>query len=276
MLAALPDRPAVRTTMAEAAVELGDLERFDTAAGLVATTDIQLGLLICGVAAARCSVEDRAVAVDVVAGHSVGAFAAAVTAGTLTFAEAMRVVRLRGDAMTQACPPGRWGMAAATGLNRRVVSKVVASVGVGSDELWIANVNAADQIVLGGTLRALDRAREAARAAGARRYELLDVPIASHGPVQRDTEVALRERLSTIPVREQTADYVTNSTARRIRADSAAELDDPPRSVARTELWYDIARLLPELGVDEVIEMPPGHVLSGLVGGDANGGYRLF
>lgn len=270
MLAALPDSPAVRSTLTEAASIIGDVARLDAAAGLVTTTDIQIALLICGVAGARCLTEDRDRAVDVVAGHSVGAFAAAVTAGVLTFAEALDVVRLRGDAMTRACPPGVWGMAAVTGVSRRAVSKVVASVGRG-DQLWVANVNAADQIVLGGTLTALDRARDAARSAGARRFELLDMPVASHGPVQRDTEVALRQRLAAIPRREQRLDYLANSTARRIRDGSDDVLDDLARSVACTVQWFDIARLLPELGVDRVIEMPPGHVLSRLVAGATTG-----
>ena len=159
-------------------------------------------------------------------------------------------------------------MAAVTGLSRREVAKVVESLNAG-DDLWIANINAADQIVLGGTRGALDNARHAVDHAGARNFETLDVPIASHGPVQRNTENALRERLSKIPRREQMVDYLADFTARRIRNDSDAVLEDLARSVACAVRWYDIARLLPELGVDRVIEMPPGNVLGKLIDGAA-------
>jgi malonate decarboxylase epsilon subunit len=269
MLTALPESATTRAVLDQAATELGDLARFDSPVG--STTDIQLALLICGVAAARHLTDDRGTHVDVVAGHSVGAYAAAVTAGVLTFAEALDVVRIRGDEMTLACPPGEWGMAAVTGLSRRQVEKAVDALG---DRLWIANINAADQLVLGGTRAALDGARDAVERAGARRFEPLDVPVASHGPVQRGTETALRERLSRIPRREQRVDYLADSTARRIRKNSGAVLEDLARSVSCAVRWYDIARLMPELGVDRVIEIPPGNVLSRLIE-SATSGVRV-
>jgi malonate decarboxylase epsilon subunit len=250
--------------LGEAVGALGPIDGLDTAAALTSTTNAQLALLICGVAAARTLTDDYGLHVDVVAGHSVGAFAAAVTAGVLTVAEAVDAVRVRGECMAQACPPGRWGMAAVTGLRKRAVAELVASVATG-DELWIANVNAADQLVLGGTLAALALAREAARGAGARRFELLDVAVASHGPVQRACEAAVRERLSKLTLRVQRADYLTDVGARRIRDDAATVLTDLSAAVTRPVRWYDIARLLPELGVDRTIEVPPGHVLSRLI-----------
>jgi malonate decarboxylase epsilon subunit len=262
MLGALPDSAATRAALDEAAATLDSIESLDTAAGLASTTNAQLALLVCGVAAAR-TLTDDGVRVDVVAGHSVGAFAAAVTAGVLTLTEAVEAVRLRGNQMTLACPPGRWGMAAVTGLSRSVVAGLIQAAA--DDELWIANVNAADQIVLGGTVTALTLAREAARRAGARRFEPLNVAVASHGPIQHAAEAAVRECLSHIPRRSQTADYLTNVGARRIRDDGGAVLTDLADAVTRPVRWYDIARLLPELGVDRVLEVPPGHVLSALI-----------
>lgn len=265
MLGALPDSVAARTVLGEAVGVLGPVDELDTATSLTSTTNAQLALLICGVAAARTLTDDYGLHVDVVAGHSVGAFAAAVTAGVLTVPEAADAVRVRGEYMAQACPPGRWGMAAVTGLSSRAVGDVVAAVATADSELWIANVNAADQLVLGGTLRALELARDATQAAGARRFELLDVAVASHGPVQRAGEVAVRERLSRIPLRSQRADYLTDVGARRIRDDAGAVLADLSAAVTKPVRWYDIARLMPELGVDRVIELPPGHVLSRLI-----------
>ncbi|MBE1548472.1 malonate decarboxylase epsilon subunit [Mycobacterium sp. OAS707] len=262
MLASLPDTAATRRTLAEAAELLGPIDELDTAASLASTTNAQLALLISGVATARTLDDD--ISPDIVAGHSVGAFAAAVGAGVLTFAEAVAAVRLRGDAMAQACSSGQWGMAALTGLRLRVVRDLICGKAA-EDQLWIANVNAADQAVLGGTVDALELARRAAERAGARRFEMLDVAVASHGPLQGGTARVVGQYLSTIPRREQQVAYMTNVGARRIRNDSAAVLDDLAAAVAHPVRWFDIVRLLPELGVVATVEMPPGHVLSRLV-----------
>jgi len=260
MLANLPDTAATHGTLDEAAELLGQIDGLDTAESLASTTNAQLALLISGVATARALDDVRP---DIVAGHSVGAFAAAVGAGVLTFAEAVAAVRIRGDAMAQACASGQWGMAALTGLRPRVVRDLVNTEA--DDQLWIANINAVDQVVLGGTVAALNTARQAAQQAGARRFEMLDVAVASHGPLQSDTAHVVAQYLSTVPHRDQQAAYMTNVGARRIRDDSAAVLDDLGTAVAHPVHWFDIVRLLPELGVVATVEMPPGHVLSRLV-----------
>jgi malonate decarboxylase epsilon subunit len=262
MLANLPGSTATQRTLEEAAELFPVVSELDTAEVLASTTNAQLALLICGVATARTLADDHGLRPDIVAGHSVGAFAAAVGAGVLTFSEAVAAVRLRGDSMARACASGQWGMAALTGLRLRAVRDLVDAA---DDKLWIANINAVDQVVLGGTVAALDNARQAARRAGARRFELLDVAVASHGPLQRDTARAVAQHLSTIPHRGQRAAYMTNVGARRIRDDAAAVLDDLATAVAHPVRWFDIMRLLPELGVDATVEMPPGDVLSRLV-----------
>jgi len=260
MLANLPDTAATHSTLDEAAELLGQIDQLDTAESLASTTNAQLALLISGVATARALDDVRP---DIVAGHSVGAFAAAVGARVLTFAEAVAAVRIRGDAMAQACASGQWGMAALTGLRPRVVRDLVNAEA--DDQLWIANINAVDQVVLGGTVAALNTAGQAAQQAGARRFEMLDVAVASHGPLQSDTAHVVAQYLSTVPHRDQQAAYMTNVGARRIRDDSAAVLDDLGTAVAHPVHWFDIVRLLPELGVVATVEMPPGHVLSRLV-----------
>lgn len=263
MIANLPASAATRRTLEEAAELVPVIAELDTTEGLASTTNAQLALLICGVAAARALADEHDVQPHVVAGHSVGAFAAAVTAGVLTFAEAVAAVRLRGDAMARACAAGRWGMAALTGLRLRAVRDVVNAEA--PDQLWIANINAVDQTVLGGTVAALDSARQAGQRAGARRFEMLDVAVASHGPIQRDTAREVAQHLSTIPHRDQAAAYMSNVGARRIRDDPAAVLDDLATAVAHPVRWFDILRMLPEIGIGTTVEMPPGNVLTRLV-----------
>lgn len=270
MLRALPASPAVTSTLDEAAAELdhtrwpAGLDDLDSTQALRSTTNAQLALLISGVAAARVLTRDRGVVPEFVAGHSVGAFAAAVTAGVLTFTEAMSAVRLRGDLMEQICSSGQWGMAAVLGLQSAAVSALVGRVTTPDNPVWIANVNAADQIVVSGTITALKRAKEAAREAGARRWDALDVSIASHCPLQKPTAARMAAHLIAIPCRPQQVAYLTNTGGRRVRADSAAVLDDLAQAVARPVQWYDAMRVMSELGVKFAVQMPPGHALAAL------------
>lgn len=281
MLRALPVSPAVTSTLDEAATALDNarwpagLDDLDTAEALQSTTNAQLALLISGVAAARALTDDRGLVPAFVAGHSVGAFAAAVTAGVLTFAEAMSAVRLRGDLMQEICSRGRWGMAAVLGLRSAAVGALADRVSTPDDPVWIANINAADQIVLSGSIAALERAKAASRQAGARRWEHLDVTVASHCPLQAPTASRLAAHLAGLPHRPQQMAYLTNTGGRRVRADSAAVIDDLAQEVARPVRWYDAMRLMPELGAKCAVQMPPGHALAALVAGAAPSMYAL-
>jgi malonate decarboxylase epsilon subunit len=275
MLRALPASPAVTSTLNEAGTELdhtrwpGGLDDLDTVEAMRSTTNVQLALLISGVAAARALTDDRGLVPDFVAGHSVGAFAAAVTAGVLTFTEAITAVQLRGDLMQQVCAAGRWGMAAVLGLGATPVRAIADRVSTPDDPVWVANINAADQIVLSGTTAGLERANDAARQAGARRFELLDVTIASHCPLQAPTAARVAAQLAGLPRRTQRIAYLTNTRGRRVRADSAAVLDDLAQAVARPVQWYDAMSLMGELGATCAIQMPPGHALAALAADSA-------
>jgi malonate decarboxylase epsilon subunit len=275
MLRALPDTHAAQHTIEEAIGTLGGIDELDTATSLDSTTNSQLALLICGVAAARTFADDYHLSPAFVAGHSVGAFGAAVTAGVVTLPEALTAVRLRGELMSRACASGQWGMAAVIGLRLRAVRHLVAAVDADGNHLWIANLNSDDQVVLAGTTPALDTARKAAQRAGARDFQTLDVHVASHGPVQSGTARALAAHLAGIPARRQTAAYFSNIGARRIRNDASAVLDDLAESIAHPVRWYDIARVLPEYSVAAAVQMPPGHVLTQLMS-DAAPGVRAF
>jgi len=275
MLRALPDTPPAQQAIEEATGTLGGIDELDTATALEETTNSQLALLICGVAATWTFADDYHLSPGFVAGHSVGAFGAAVAAGVLTFREALTAVRLRGELMIRACASGQWGMAAVTGVQPQAVRQLVAAVDADRDHLWVANLNSDDQVVLGGTTVALDKARQAAQRTGARDFQALDVHVASHGPVQSGTARALAAHLAGIPTRRQTAAYFSNIGARRIRDDARAVRDDLAESVAHPVRWYDIARALPEYGASTAVQMPPGHVLTRLMS-DAAPGIRAF
>ena len=136
MLDALPTSPAVETAVGESRRKLAELglpADIDSAAALSSTVNCQLALLVSGVACARALVADYELTPQFVAGHSVGAFAAAVIAGVLTLPEALTTVELRGRAMEEACADGQWGMAAITGLPAREVARILERVTTDND-----------------------------------------------------------------------------------------------------------------------------------------------
>jgi malonate decarboxylase epsilon subunit len=266
MVADLPDSPAIASTLRESEPTLRGLGLsaiLEWAAPMQDTVDIQIGLLVVEVACARALCDDYGLAPAFIAGHSVGAFAAAITAGVLTLAEALTAVRLRGELMQKACAGGDWGMAALTGLPVRAAQRLVDDTDSADEPLWVANINGATQTVVSGTAAALAAAAQAAQAAGARAFERLDVPVASHGRVQAGTADAMTRHLSTVPRRTPTARYVTNIGGRSVNSADAI-LDDLAKAVAHPVRWYDATRLMAELGVTRAVETPPGHVLTRL------------
>ncbi|OBI08754.1 hypothetical protein A5714_20900 [Mycobacterium sp. E2462] len=268
MLQSLPQTPAAARSWAEAQRCLADLdglpEQLDTAEALQSTTNAQLCLLITGVAYARALIEDHGLQAEFVAGHSVGAFAAAVVAGVLNLTDAIRVVRVRGDMMQRACAARQWGMAAISGLSLSAVQSLVSSHGTVQDPLWVANINAADQTVVSGTAAALENLRGPAERAGARNLTALDVRIASHCPLQASTAHAVAAELRNVsPGRQQRA-YLANRTGRRLHHNPAGVVEDLAQAVQHPVQWFDCMRLIGELGVTTTIEMPPGHVLTSL------------
>ena len=178
----LPEHPAVSATLDEAAAVLGmEVMSLDNAAALASTVAVQLSVLIAGVAAMR-ALAHEGLEVDAAAGLSVGAFGAAVACGVLSFADALPLVKLRGECMEQAYPQG-YGMAAIVGLDEPQVAAIVERVGGARAQLYIAGIIAPTQIVVSGADRALDAALETARRTGARRAERLAVTVPSHCPL---------------------------------------------------------------------------------------------
>jgi malonate decarboxylase epsilon subunit len=257
----LPQHAAVEATLAEAAAVLGtDLAEFDSAPALESTGAVQLGTLIAGVAVAR-ALEAHGLRPDAVAGLSVGAFSAAVACGVLGFAEALELVRVRGESMARAAPRG-YGMAAILGLGERTATALIARVNE-QTPLYLAGVNASTEIVVSGADAALERIVAAAHDAGGRGVRLR-VSTPSHSPLMDEVSVRLRALLQGITLTAPRVPYVSNHRARV--AGSAAEVaDDLALNVSRTVRWHDSVTLLYELGCRVYIEPPPGKVLSNLV-----------
>jgi len=266
MLSALPKSPAVTAVVDEShswLEHLGLATTIDSCVALRDTTNVQLGLLIGGVACARALIDDHGLTPQFVAGHSVGAFAAAVTAGVMTLSEALTAVKLRAELMNEACSKGDWGMAAVTGLPTRTTVQLVERVHTDDEPLWVANINSSTQTVLSGSVAALRDAAVTAKAAGAGDYAILDVAVASHCPLQSGTAERMKAHLAGLPRRPANAHYLTNTRGRSVSS-AEAILDDLAEAVAHPVQWYEATRLMPELGVTCAVETRPGHVLTRL------------
>ncbi|WP_296952865.1 malonate decarboxylase subunit epsilon [uncultured Massilia sp.] len=262
MLHALPGHPETARTLADASAALGrDVLALDTADALRSTVAVQLCLLVAGVAMARVLAAHDA-RPQMVAGLSIGAWPAAVTAGVLDFADAVRLVELRARLMEDAYPSG-YGMTAIGGLARQQLEPLVAQVHGPGSPVYLANLNAARQIVVAGSDAAMQAVADLALAHGAQKAERLAVAVPSHCELFDDQARTLARAVGQVALAQPRITWISSSQARalfdgaRIGADLAANM-------ARPVLWADTVRHAWERGARLAVEMPPGAVLTRL------------
>jgi len=256
-----------RQTLEEADEALGfSLSRlcFDgPAEQLQLTANTQPAILACSVAAYRVLLQEGGVAPACVAGHSLGEYSALVAAGSLPFAEALRVVRHRGQYMQEAVPVGVGAMAALLGSGLDQVEQVCRQAAHG-EVLAPANVNSPEQIVVAGHAGAVSRAMEAALAAGAKRAVLLPVSAPFHCSLMRPAQQRLAPELQAVAFADLAFPLVNNVRAEVIETGGQARqglMDQIPSPV----LWEPSIRKLLSLGVERFVEVGPGRVLTGLL-----------
>jgi malonate decarboxylase epsilon subunit len=264
MLHALPDHPETARTLREASTALGrDVLALDDPEALRSTVAVQLCLLVAGVAMARVLAAHGA-SPTMVAGLSIGAWPAAVTAGVLGFEDAVRLVQLRARLMEDAYPSG-FGMTAIGGLTRQQLEPLVAQVTASGKLVYLANLNAPRQIVVAGSDAALQAVADLALAQGAGRAERLAVAVPSHCELLDREAATLACAVDQVALARPRITYISSSQARalfdgrRIGADLAANM-------ARPVLWADTVRHAWERGARLAVEMPTGSVLTKLTG----------
>ena len=262
MLHDLPEHLVARDMISRATVVLGcDVLDLDSPDALGSTVAAQLALLVTGVTAARVLVEEGGMP-DFVAGHSVGAFAAAVVAGVLDYPDALRLVDLRARAMQEAYPRD-YGMGVVVGLDERTVSGLAAETGTPKAPVYAAIVNAPLQVSVSGADGALERVLDLAREHGAHRVRRLAVPTPSHTPLMAPVAAKLEKALADVPVNPPAVPYLSNVGGRALR-DAEKIRDDLATSVERPVRWHEATTLLFELGVRLFVELPPSRVLTDL------------
>jgi len=197
------------------------------------------------------------------AGHSLGEYSALVAAESLGFADALRLVRRRGQLMQEAVPVGVGAMAAVIGMDPEAIAAVAADAAQG-EICAVANLNGPAQTVLAGHKGAIDRAVVLAKERGARKATLLAVSAPFHSPLMRPAREGLAPMLAATPFHDPRVPVVSNVDAVPVTSGAAArealmrQIDSPVR-------WVESVRWMEEVaGVEVFVEVGPGNVLAGL------------
>jgi len=269
MLGSFADDPAVAATMRAASSALGqDLARLiaeGPAEELNLTVNTQPSMLAASLAMFRAWRAAGGAAPAVVAGHSLGEYAALVAAEALSVEDAVPLVRYRAQVMQEAVPLGTSGMAAILGLDDDAVRAACARAQAQTpgEIVEAVNFNAPAQVVIAGHAAALARACEIAREMGAKRALLLPVSVAFHSSLLEPARLRLRDRLATTALRAPVVPVINNIDV-RAESEPAAIRDALARQVAGPVRWSDIVRALAAQGVTHLVECGPGKVLTGL------------
>ncbi len=266
MLAGFGAYPVVSETLAEAGAVLGqDLWTIvaDGPAGeLNRTVNTQPIMLAADIAIYRAWQSAGGSRPAMLAGHSLGEYAALVAAGVLSFTDALPLVRFRAQAMQDAVPQGVGAMAAIMGLDDAGVADACAQARQGQ-AVDPVNFNAPGQTVIAGNREAVERAMAAARAKGAKRALMLPVSAPFHSSLLKPAADRLVSYLAKVTVREATIPVIHNVNVES--ANSADEIRDAlAKQAANPVRWVETVRAFATTGVTHVVECGPGTVLSGL------------
>jgi [acyl-carrier-protein] S-malonyltransferase len=257
--------PEARAVFEEADRALGeplsDLIFHGPSDRLTLTENTQPAILTMSIAVFR-ALEARGCRPDMVAGHSLGEYSAHVAAGTIAFADAVRIVRNRGRYMQDAVPVGAGAMAAIIGLEPTVVEQACREAADG-DVVSPANLNAPGQVVIAGSAAAVARAIERAKARGARRAVALQVSAPFHCALMKPAQDRLESELLSLPTRQPRVPVVANVDAEP-KCDASAAIQALVAQVSAPVRWSDVMRRLVAEGATTFIEVGPGSVLSGL------------
>jgi [acyl-carrier-protein] S-malonyltransferase len=231
---------------------------------LTRTANTQPAILTVSIAWAD-ELKKRGVEADVAAGHSLGEYSALVYAGALKFADAVRLVHLRGKFMQEAVPEGVGAMAAIIGLDASTVADTCKEASPdGSDACQAANFNGGGQVVIAGHKGAVERAMALAKQKGAKLVKALPVSAPFHSALMAPAAERLRAELEKVQVSTLRVPVYANVTAEP-NQDASRVKELLYRQVTGSVRWEESVQTLARAGVDEAYEVGPGNVLAGLM-----------
>ena len=222
----------------------------------------QPAILTTSVAAWRV-LGEKGIKASFVAGHSLGEYSAHVAAGTLSFVDAVRTVRLRGKYMQEAVPVGVGAMAAILGLGLEAVIEVCREAAQGQ-VCEPANINSGEQVVISGHTAAVERGAKLADARGAKRAKVLPVSAPFHCSLMKPAQDRLAPDLHKLAFQRPRIPVASNVDAILVE-DADGSRDALIRQVTRPVQWEPSMRVLMAQGVDTFVEIGPGRVLCGLL-----------
>jgi [acyl-carrier-protein] S-malonyltransferase len=267
--------PAAKAVFAEADSALGfsitDLCFGGPEEELRKTFNTQPAILTVSVACQRVLAE-KGIFPAIVAGHSLGEYSALVAAGALTFADAVRLVRKRGQFMQEAVPLGQGSMAAVLGLEREVIIAICKEVEAKTGPVQAVNFNCPGQVVIAGSAGAVDAAVEALKAAGAKRAIPLPVSAPFHSTLMKPAADKLAGELAQITVADAKIPVVANVNGQIITKGDAIK-ESLVKQAASPVLWEDCIAAITAFGATDFVEVGPGKVLTGFtkkIAKDAN------
>ena len=266
MMNGFEGRAVVEATFDEASAALSQdlwaMMNGSDAAPINETVNTQPLMLAAGVATYRAYLEAGGKTPAVVAGHSLGEYSALVAAGALSFADAVKLVRLRAELMQSAVPQGVGAMAAVLGLDDDQVQAICAQAAQG-EVVEAVNYNSPRQVVIAGNVAAVERAMAAAKEAGAKRALPLPVSVPSHCSLMKTAAEKLAEALQNVAIHTpqirviHNADVAAYDDADKIKDALVRQLYSPVR-------WTETVNALVAEGIAESAECGPGKVLAGL------------
>jgi len=199
-----------------------------------------------------------------VAGHSLGEYSALAAAGTFSVGGAAKLLRIRGSAMQAAVPVGEGAMAALLGLDWDTATAVAAEAAQGNEICSAANDNVEGQVVISGAKAAVERAAELAKERGAKRAIMLPVSAPFHCALMQPAADAMAEALASATMNAPVVPVIANVTAAPV-ADPDEIRKYLVEQVTGTVRWRESVAKMVELGVDTMVEVGAGKVLSGMV-----------
>lgn len=268
MLNDMADLSVVKNTIIEASDALGldllAMMQNGPAEDLNLTVNTQPVMLTASVAFYRAWLEAGGAKPDIMAGHSLGEYSALTAANVLSLTDAVKLVRLRAQAMQNAVPVGVGGMAAVLGIDDAVVKQVCADAQAATGEIVEAvNFNSPGQVVIAGHKGAVEKACELAKAAGAKRALVLPVSAPFHSTLLQPAAEKLQAALAELNLHTPEIPVVNNVDV-RIETDVVRIKDALVRQAWHPVRWVECAQFIAEQGVTDMVECGPGKVLAGL------------
>ena len=224
---------------------------------LTLTANVQPAIMATSIAMLRAS---GAVVPEYVAGHSLGEYTALCAAGAISLRDAARLLRARGDAMQRAVPVGHGLTAVILGLDIDVVRDICAKT-----DCDVANDNCPGQVVISGAKEIVEKTMEELKAAGAKRAMPLALSVPVHCRMQAPAADAMRAALDTIEIRMPKSVFISNKTADAMTKPEEIK-EELIYQMTHGVHWRESVLKMHELGIQDMIEIGPGNVLTGLAG----------